>query len=454
MPATFKFILAPSPDSDGLHDVRLRITANRVVRYQNTGVALAEKQWNPNANLLTKNWVRTAHRNHDAYNKDLLRWYDRAHQLTQENPAWGADQLKAALRNGDIDPKAPDFIAFCHERLDAEQKLLDDAHAKRQPTTGLAQGTIDVRRPVVNKFVTWHGEGKPLPFPLLTTELLKKYEHYLLTSLGNAASTTSKNLKTLHIFIIDAIRAKKLKPQDDPLLYYEYPTGKTKRVWLEQAEVINFETVALPPAQHLARTVYFLQHYAHGSRIGVILRLQWKDRAHGRLRFTMDKGGHEKDVEETPELTALLDALRPAGGKAPKPTDYILPYLPADFERLHPRDQLTITKRETSKINANLKRCMTRLGIDKKMSSHVARRTLATLGERALSGDIRATGGLLGHKRTSTTEVYLRDMDSHAVDAAARTVYAALQAGKTQVKQNVNAEEGLAPDSFNEEAQR
>lgn len=445
MPATFKLVLAAKADSDGLFDVRLRITADRVVRYQNTGVALPEKQWNPNATLLTKNWVRTAHKKHDTYNKDLLRWHDRAQQLAQENPAWGADQLKAALRNGDIDPAAPDFIAFCHKRLDAEQKLLDDAHAKRRPTTGLAQGTIDVRRPVVNKFATWH--GKPLPFPLFTTELVKKYEHYLLTQLGNAPSTASKNLKTLHIFIVDAIRAKQMKPQDDPMLYYEYPTGKTKRVWLEQPEVINFETVTLPPAQNLARTVYFLQHYAHGSRIGVILRLQWKDRAHGRLRFTMDKGGHEKDVEETPELTALLDSLRPADGKPPKPTAYILPYLPANFEQLHPRDQLTITKRETSKINANLKRCMARLGIDKKMSSHVARRTLATLGERALSGDIRATGGLLGHKRTSTTEVYLRDMDSHAVDAAARTVYAALNAGKTQVKQTSNTEPEQASDS-------
>ena len=230
MPATFKLVLAAKSDSDGLFDVRLRITADRVVRYQNTGVALAEKQWNPNATLLTKNWVRTAHKNHDAYNKDLLRWHSRAHELAQDNPGWGADQLKAALRNGDIDPKAPDFLAFCHERLDAEQALLDAAHAKRQLTTGLAQGTIDVRRPVVKKFADWWGAGKPLPFPLLTTELVKKYEHYLLTSLGNAASTTSKNLKTLHIFIVDAIRAKKLKPQDDPMLYYEYPTGKTKRV--------------------------------------------------------------------------------------------------------------------------------------------------------------------------------------------------------------------------------
>jgi hypothetical protein len=265
MPATFKLTLAAKADSDGLFDVRLRITADRIVRYQNTGISLPEKQWNPKATLLTKNWVRTAHKNHDTYNKDLLRWHDRAQELAQENPGWGADQLKATLRNGDLDPAAPDFITFCNDRLNEEQALLDAAHAKRRATTGLAQGTIDVRRPVVRKLATWHGEGKPLPFPLLTPELIKKYEHYLLTVVGNDPSTVSKNLKTLHIFVADAVRGKKMKPQDDPFLYYEYPTGKRKQVWLEKQEVVDFETVKLPPAQHLARTVYFLQHYAHGS---------------------------------------------------------------------------------------------------------------------------------------------------------------------------------------------
>jgi integrase/recombinase XerD len=442
MPATFKIVLAAKPDSDGLFDVRLRITVNRITRFQNTGVAITDKQWNPKATERTENWVRTAHRQHETYNKDLVRWLTRAHNLVQENPGWDADQLKAALRNGDVDPNAGDFIAFCHKRLDEEQALLDAAHAKRQPTTGLAQGTIDVRRPVVKKLATWH--RGPLPYPLLTPELMKKYERYLLTELGNDPSTVSKNLKTLHIFVVDAIRAKHLKPHADPFLYYEYPVSKSKQVWLEQKEVVDFETVPLPPQQHLARTVYFLQHYCHGSRIGVMLRLRWRDVAHGRLRFTMDKGGTEKSVEVTPELQALLDSLRPADGKAPKPTAYILPYLPAEFDKLHPREQLTITKRETSAINANLKRVMRRLGIEKKLSSHVARRTLATLGARALSGDLVATGGLLGHKRTSTTEIYLRDMDTFEVDAAARTVYAALRAvvpGTTPVQHESDSSE-------------
>jgi len=82
LPITFKLTLAPKADSDGLHDVRLRrITVNRVSRFQNTGIALALKQWNEKATLLTKNWVRTAHRNHADYNANLLCWLDRAQQL-------------------------------------------------------------------------------------------------------------------------------------------------------------------------------------------------------------------------------------------------------------------------------------------------------------------------------------------------------------------------------------
>ena len=447
MPATFKLVLAAKADSDGLFDVRLRITADRVVRYQNTGVALPEKQWNPNATLLTKNWVRTAHRQHDALNKNLVRWHDRAQQLAQDNPIWDADQLKAALRNGDIDPTAPDFIAFCYKQLDEQQQLLDEAHTKGRPTIGLSQASIDMRRYCVNKLAAWHGKNKPLPLPLLTTELLKKYERYLLHKLDNAPSTTTRDLKTLHIFVSEAVKAKQLKRSDDPVLFYDYPTGKKKRVWLEQAEVIDFETVPLPTPQHLARSVYFLQHYLHGSRVGVVLRLRWQDRTGGRLRFTMDKGGHEKDVAETPELTALLDSLLPAGGQPPKPTDFILPYFPANFDQLHPRDQLRLSKNAITTVNRHLKKYGAQLDTAKNLTSHVARRTLATLGERALAGDLRATGSLLGHRRVSTTEIYLNERDTSEVDAAATTVYDALRAGKTQVKQNSDASPLSVSDS-------
>ncbi|KUG06915.1 tyrosine-type recombinase/integrase [Solirubrum puertoriconensis] len=451
MPATFKLVLSAKPDAiDGLYDVRLRITAERVSRFLNTGVAIAQKHWNPKATLDKENWIKTSHHDHAEHNDSLYNMLRHAKKLATAHPAWSADQLKAALKNGGVDPSAPDFIAFCRKVLAQEQAVLDEAHRKGKPTPGLSQGTIDSRRPIIEKLASWH--GKPLPFAQLTEELIKKYEHYLLRDVGNAGTTTVKNLKTLHTFIREAIKARYLTPDKDPMALYEYPDAKPKRVWMEKGEVDSFETVTLPAAQHAARTVYFLQHYAHGSRIGVILRLKWRDRAAGRIRFVMDKGGRIKLVEETPELTALLDSFLPKQGK-PDPDAYILPYLPAGFEQLHPKEQLETTKRVTSAINANLKRAAQKLGIEKKLSSHVARRTLATLSERVLRGDLRQVGGLLGHTNTRTTQIYLQDMDTFVVDEAARQVYQALGAsGTTQVQQPLNTGEQPVSDPDAENA--
>ncbi|MDF7813641.1 tyrosine-type recombinase/integrase [Hymenobacter sp. YC55] len=438
MPATFKITLAASADADGLHDVRLRITVNRISRFTNTGVTVAEKHWNVKATLEKENWVKSSHREYTQYNKELLEWYNRARKLAQQHPTWSADQLKATLRNGDLDPTAPDFFAFCRRRLQEEQKLIDEAYKKGVDSPGWSQGTIDSRTPIVDKLETWYQREchspvpVPLPIPLITEELLKKYERYLLTELGNAGTTTVKNLKTLHSFIREAIKKRLLTPDKDPMALYEYPEAKPKRVWMDKQEVDNFETVALAKERHLARAVYYLQYYLHGSRIGVILRLKWKDRAGGRVRFVMDKGGRLKEVEETPELAALLDSFRPADGSKPKPDSYILPYLPANFEQLHPRDQLELTKQMTSKINANLKRAAKQYGISKKLSSHVARRTLATLADRTLKGDLRGVGSLLGHTNTRTTQLYLQQMDTYAVDEHARQVYQALSTTSVQ----------------------
>lgn len=452
MSATFKLTLAPRPDSDGLHDVRLRITVARVSRFLNTGIAFAAKHWNEKATLDRENWVKSSHREHANYNRDLLRWLTRAKALAQKHATWSADRFKATLANGDIDPEAPDFFTFCRNRLAAEQALIDKAHDEGKSTAGWTQGTIDSRRPIIDKLEAWwqresHSPAPvPLPIPLLTEEVIKKYERYLLTELGNAGTTTVKNLKTVHTFLKEAIRAKHLASDKDPMALYEYPTAKPKRVWMNKEETVDFETVPLDPERDLARRVYFLQYYAHGSRIGAMLRLRWKDYAQGRLTFLMDKGEREKSVEVAGALAQLLDSFRPADGSTPRPTAYILPYLPADFEKLHPRDQLEITKRKTSLINKLLKSAARQHGIEKKLSSHVARRTLATHSDQALKGDLRAIGSLLGHTNTRTTQLYLQDRDDHAVDESARQVYEALsRPGTTQVQQPLKA--GNSPDT-------
>ena len=103
MPATFKLTLAHKPDSDGLHDVRLRVTVARVSRFLNTGVAMAAKHWNEKATLDKENWVKSSHRQHAPYNTDLLAWLTRAKALAQRHATWSADRFKAQRNRRGVD---------------------------------------------------------------------------------------------------------------------------------------------------------------------------------------------------------------------------------------------------------------------------------------------------------------------------------------------------------------
>jgi integrase/recombinase XerD len=419
MPASFKFILAPRPDREGLHDVRLRIIAARVVRYLNVpGVAVAPKHWNEMRSLAKPNYFKTSHRQAADLEATLLAFLARAQKLGREQAQLTADELKELLATGaDLRAPAaetePDFLDFAYK-----------SHA-RDDEGQFTVATCESRRSQLNKLAAWWGwEGgqKPLPTGQLTEETLSDFEAHLKRDLGNGPGTRRKALDVLSIYIGRAIKRKVLPRHLNPLDYYDLPQPAPKKVWLTETELHALATVKLPAQQHLARTTYFIQYYLHGSRIGVVLRLKWKQRAHGTVRFTMDKGEREKLVEESPQLTALLDSLLPADGTAPDPEAYMLPWLYARYEQLTPSKQLQEMKKATAAVNMNLKRIAVKAGITARLSSHSSRRTLADDADNA-TGDLGLVQGLLGHHSRSTTEKYTRGRDTPAVQAGARKVY-------------------------------
>jgi integrase/recombinase XerD len=419
MPATFKITLAHKPNAEGLYPLWLRITANRVVRYAPVGIELQQKQWNPAGKLDKENWVKTNHREHASLNNDLVQVLADAKALSKSHPNATADELKQIfLTRHQLKPvvsaASGDFVAFLRQSLaqiDAEE---------------FSQATYESRAAVVSKFAAF----RPiLPFSELTEEFIACYDKHL-KALGNGPGTRKKNLDILHIYVKRAMKQKLLSRDADPLEDYERPTPKPERVWLTDAELQAYESTPLPHQQHLARLTYLIGFYLHGSRVGAVLRLKWKDRAFGRVEFEMDKGGLKKSVEESPQLTAILDSLWPEGGAAP--SAYILPWLRAHYEQMLPRAQLQEMKRATAQLNMNIKRGAVKCGITKNLSSHVSRRTLATEADRANDGDLGKVGGLLGHRQRRTTEIYIDKYNSAEVDEAARKVYEKRQMPQTK----------------------
>lgn len=419
MPATFKFILAPRADADGLHDVRLRIIAERVVRYFNVaGVSLVPKQWNEKATNDKENWLKTNHHEHADLKATLQALLARAKKLVRATPTLSADELKRILSTGeDLRPApvatSPDFLQFC-----AESWLRDDVGS-------FAQATCEARQSNIRKLADWWGwknGEKPLTTDLFTEQLVGDFEAHLKRDLKNVSGTRRKTLEIVRLYVHRAIKRGVLPRYADPLTYYDMPVPAPQRVWLTPGEFAALESVGLPADLHLARTTYLLQYYLHGSRIGVVLRLKWRQRSHGTVRFKMDKGDREKLVEESPQLTALLDSLLPAKGK-PDPEAYILPWLLPAYERMSPQKALAEMKRAIALVNRTLKRVATAAGITTNLSTHSSRRTLADQADTA-TGDLGLVQGLLGHTARSTTEKYTQGRDTPAVHRGAKQVYA------------------------------
>lgn len=410
MPATCKIVLAHKPNAEGLFDVRLRITANRDTTYAGLGISIAAKHWNANGNLENEMWVKSGNRQASQHNEDLVLAVLDAKRLSKSYPNASAADLKQLFlkRHEPAAPSSPEVVAFMEKSLLA----IDLVKYER--------GTYELRRGVINKIIRWRN-GRPLSFAELTVAVVDEFDAYL-EALPNCASTRHRNLNVFHLYVKRAIRAKLLSRDDNPFEDYDYPSPAPRRTRLTDTELEQYEQAALPPKQHLARLTYLICFYLHGSRIGAVLRLRWRDRKDGFVSFTMDKGGLEKVIPEAPQLTAILDSLKPASGE--DPDAYILPWLRADYDQLSAKAQLQAISNATQKVNNHTRAGAAAAGITRTITTHSSRRTVAKKADRANGGNLGLVGGMLGHKARATTEIYTEAYNSEETIEAANRVYA------------------------------
>lgn len=171
-----------------------------------------------------------------------------------------------------------------------------------------------------------------MPVSQLTETALSDFKTFQ-RELKNGPGTRRKTLNILKIYLNQATERGVITRHANLFTCRNLPKPAPNKAWLTEAELLALVITSLPP--HLAHTAYFLPFYLHDSRVGVVLHLKWKQRAHGTVRFKMNKGDREKIVEESPQFTALLGSLRPEAGK-PDPEVYELPWLYKSYKQVSP----------------------------------------------------------------------------------------------------------------------
>lgn len=176
--------------------------------------------------------------------------------------------------------------------------------------------------------------------------------------------------------------------------------------------------LSLPRVQAVARDVFMLQYYLYGSRLGVILELQWAhiDYKQARVRFTTHKYPVAMDIELRPEVHEIL--ARYQGGTSA----LVLPMLPANYWSLEQDLRFKLLRKAESSVGMALKGICHKLGWSH-LKSHLARHTLALQAYLTNDKDLRVPQQFLGHKHISTTALYIAGLDTTELDSKATNAY-------------------------------
>ncbi|MFA5973806.1 MAG: site-specific integrase [Lentimicrobiaceae bacterium] len=356
--------------SDGLYPIYLYANINGERKHFSLNHAVTLKAWN-----VKNQEVSTTFINWSTINNDIARYRAKAEKIRisadDQNELVNMYEFEKIFRAGAKD--LADIFSYITEDI-------------KQFGNSYAPDTIKMYESQARKLKRFRDK---LPFNEITPFFWKQYDSHLI-KLNNNSNTRWKAFRTIKTFINKAIEDGILKT--DPLRSVKVRKPEGNRLFLSQSEVKMLEKLYDGFLTKDLKTVlqYFLFSCYTGIRYSDIKNLK-----HSNIHF--EKGNNYVSLRQHKTDKAVLI---PIGVKGQK-------FLPL---RGMP-NQKVFNVYCNQATNRLLKDIMTLAKIDKSISFHCARHTLATIALE-LSHDIASVSKLLGHSKISTTQIYAKVLES------------------------------------------
>ena len=406
--AVIKAILWSRPNKDKRYPVKIRITKDKQVKYLPTGIAVKKSDWNP-----TSNKVRTTNRDCERFNDKIKEKLDQVEEISKNlrkhDPSaemiWKVAKGEIKLGNSKLhftEKSEIDFFAFTDQAISRLEKS-DRVRSARNTKVMLNK---------VKKF--WPFEK--LPFEQITISFLKDFQAHMI-GLGNSQTTVSKNIGRLRKVVNDAVDEDLMNFTDNPFLRFKVKRGKPgKKTKLTADELSALFKLETKPGTRLwdTQNIFRFQFYTGGMRIGDCLTLKWENIVNGRIEYEMAKTQENVAPKLVTPAEAILDLYRT---KDSQKEDFIFPFL--DNERDY-SDRTYFMKQieaKTALINKNLKTLAEKCEIEKNVTTHIARHSMADYLRKS-GKSIYDISKVLGHSSIKITERYLASLDQEAQDGA------------------------------------
>lgn len=397
--SSIKIVLRKKGLSDGTYPICLRITKDRKTKYFNTIFKSSEKEWDSSSGSFNKK-----NSNYMQNNRLLLKIKERAlkvySELDFEKEYFNLDDFSQRFRV-DSNP-ANDYVFPFWEEIISEMKL-----AGRMGNAIMYEETMKS----INQFSGF----KKIRFQDITNSYLNKYEAWLRSRGGTGGGISIKQ-RTLRALYNKAIERNIIKDINHP--FKTYKISKLKGQGIKKAldydqvsKIINFNISKYPQLAE-ARNYFVFSFYTRGMNYTDMMELKWDNIDSKAISYIRNKTKGRFVISILPPVREILDYYK----EYSLPTKYVFPILLKDG--LTPNQINNRKKKTLAKYNYDLKEIAKITGIDKSLSSYVARHSFANcLKQKGVATDV--IGESLGHKDITTTQVYLKELGSSVLDDAA-----------------------------------
>ena len=240
----------------------------------------------------------------------------------------------------------------------------------------------------------------------LTSNFVLGFEEFLMKR-GLCRNTTSFYMRNLRAIVNRAVEQDFEVPRN-PFKHVYMGVDKTvkRAVGLEVIRMIRDIDLSGQPALDFARKVFMFAFYTRGMSFVDIAFLKKSDLHNGVITYSRRKTRQQLVVRVEPETLKIIESF----GR--NETSFLLPII---------TDETSDTEQQYEnayfRINKNIQKVGTKLGLDTKLTLYVARHAWASIAHSnhvALSTISKA----MGHDSEKTTIIYLQSLDTSSVDKA------------------------------------
>lgn len=375
-----KFRASTAPTRAGV--IFFQIIQHRIVKQINTPYKVYEHEWNKEHEVIRMDKAAYSRRTYlvDTERK-IIRDIDRLyHVATQVN---------------DMDAVIDSYAKFCEERtlFQFTERIINELNVAGRLKTSQSH------RVSLRSFSAFR-EGKDIDFSAISAHLIKQYESYL------KAKSLSNNTISFYMRLLRAVYNRAvgegLTVQNYPFKGVYVGVDKTIKRAVSSKVISQLKRFDLSAKKdlELSRDLFMFSFYARGMAFVDIAHLTHSHIQNGYIVYNRHKTGQELRIKVEPCLMEIIS-------RYTENTPYLLPILSRykNYEtalRLH---------------NARLKHISEMMGIDKPLTSYVARHSWASIAkQKGISTQIISES--LGHCNEKTTLIYLASLDRNVIDKA------------------------------------